>query len=236
MIFEQLYSSSKGNLYTVTANNGKRLLLECGVPWKKLQKAIDSRLLNIEGCLLTHEHQDHCKAVKEVMKAGIPVFASAGTFEALGIRGRKAITIPEKVGITSKAFDIYAFLLNHDASEPFGFIIREVNTNEYLLFVPDSSHIKQRFNLPFTIIALECSYDKDVLQQRVDTGDINEELAKRLLTSHMEKSVTIRYLEKFCDLSKCREIHLLHMSGDNIDKRQTAKEVEQRFFIKTIFI
>ncbi|MDO8302666.1 MAG: hypothetical protein Q7T18_05445, partial [Sedimentisphaerales bacterium] len=85
-------------------------------------------------------------------------------------------------------------------------------------------------------IALECSYDKDLHQERVDTGTINESLAKRLLTSHMEKQNTIKYLAEFCDLVKCREIHLLHCSADNIDKEQARKEIEERFFIKTVIV
>jgi len=209
-------------------------MLECGVAWPKLQKALSYDLTNIDGCLLTHEHADHSKAVKEVMRAGIDVYASAGTFEALGVeKNRRAKVIVVYAGITNKAFDGYAFPIIHDAVEPFGYIVREVGTNEYLLFVPDSGFIKQRFNIKFSIIAIECSYDINILQHRVDTQDINETLAKRLLMSHMEKQVTMKYLADFCDLSKCREIHLLHMSGDNINRLRTKKEFEERFFIET---
>ena len=49
-------SSSSGNLYCVTAANGKRILIECGVAWKKLQKALGYKLNNVEACLISHEH------------------------------------------------------------------------------------------------------------------------------------------------------------------------------------
>lgn len=236
MTFEQYYSSSRANLYTVTATNGRRLLLECGVRWPVLLNALNYDLDSIDGCLLTHEHLDHSKAVKEVMRAGIDVYASAGTFDALamGYSYRRAKAIPAYAGITNKNFDNYAFPIIHDAVEPFGYIIREVSTNEYLLFVPDSGFIKQRFNIKFSIIAVECSYDIEILQHRVDTNDINETFAKRLLQSHAEKQTTMKYLAEFCDLYKCREIHLLHMSADNIDKQATKKEFEKKFFISTI--
>lgn len=235
MTFEQYYSSSRSNLYTVTAANGKRLMLECGVRWLLLQKALGYNLSGIDACLLTHEHADHSKAIKEVMRAGIDVFASVGTFGALRVESnRRAKAIEAYAGITNKVFDSYAFPIIHDAVEPFGYIVREVSTNEYLLFVPDSGYIKQRFNIPFTIIALECSYDIEILQHRVDTQDINETLTKRLLESHAEKQTTMNYLAEFCDLSKCREIHLLHCSGDNLDKPATKKEFEKRFFIETV--
>jgi len=186
-------------------------------------------------CLATNIF-DHSKAVKEVMQAGISVAASQGTLEALGIAGnRRAMALTALQGcspVDDNSIQVFPFPINHDAIEPFGFVIRDCD-GDYLLFVTDTSHIKQRFAMKFSIIAIECSYDKDILQQRVDSGDINEEVAKRLLTSHMEKRETMRYLSEFCDLSKCGEIHLLHMSGDHIVKEQTKTEFEKKFFIET---
>lgn len=236
MKFEQILSSSKANLYMVTASNGKRLMLECGATWAKIQKALNYDLSNIEACLVTHCHLDHCKAIREVMQAGINVYASGGTIEALGLRGeRRAITIPViEPRVLGKTFTITSWPANHDAVEPFYFVID--CDGEYIIFAPDTSHIKQRFNIPFSIIAIECSFDLTILQKNVDSGDINEIVAKRLLTSHMEKLNTLRYLSQFCNLYKCREIHLLHMSGGNIDKEKTRKEFQDKLFIEVKII
>ena len=234
MKFEQLYSSSTGNLYLVTANNGKRLMIECGVTWAKLQEALNYELSDIVGCLLTHEHADHSKAVKDVRQAGIEVYASVGTFEALGITGRRINAVKDKTLLRLDGFQIYFFDTNHDAAEPLGFIVRA--DNEFLLFATDTSHIRQQFKHPFSIIAIECSYNKEYLAKRVEEGTINESLAKRLLRSHMEEKVAMRYVEKFCDLNECREIHLLHMSADNLHKDRIKKEFEKHFFLETKII
>lgn len=244
MKFEQYYSSSFGNLYMVTFRSGKRLMLECGVTWKKLQQAINYNLKDIEACLITHEHADHSKAVRDVLKAGIDVNCSHGTFEALGLDGERRVgVVADKTLLRFNDFEVYCFNVNHDAAEPIGFVVREKATNEYLLFATDTSHINQQFKYPFSIIAIECSYDKAILQERVKTGSeklkamglppINETLAKRLLTSHMEKTNTINYINEFCDLSRCREIHLLHLSGDNLNKKQCKIDFEKKFFIET---
>ncbi len=207
--------------------------MECGIQWQSIQKALNYDLTNIVACCLTHEHQDHSKAIKDVIQAGIDVYASRGTLSALGVENeRRANVIANGTLIRLDDFEILAFSLNHDAVEPLGFIVRA--DQEYLFFAPDASHITQKFNLAFNIIAIECSFDKDVLQARVDSGDINEQVAKRLLTSHMEKQTTIRYLVDFCDLSHCREIHLLHMG--NIDREKTRIEFEKLFFIETRII
>jgi phosphoribosyl 1,2-cyclic phosphodiesterase len=233
MKFVQHYSGSSGNLYEVVADNGKRLLLDPGVSWVKVQKALNYDLSNIIGCLISHEHKDHCGAIRVIISAGVYVHTSKGTISALRLpQERRIKTISCLKASKIDNFDIYAFNLHHDAKEPLGYVIG--CDGEYLLFAPDTSHISQRFNIPFSIIAIECSYDKAILEARVKSEDINEELAKRLLTSHQEKQVAMNYIEKFCNLSKCREIHLLHMSGDNIDKEAARKEFEQKFFVKTI--
>ena len=235
MKFVQHYSGSSGNLYTVESDDGHRLIIDPGVTWKKVRKALDYDLSGIVAALLSHEHKDHSKAVEDILAAGIDVYSSAGTFEALGLTGiRRTKPIADKTLIRLGAFEVLSFTTNHDAAEPMGFVVRDSIAGEYLLFATDTSHITQRFKLPFSIIAIECSYDKNILQHRVDTGDINETLAKRLLTSHMEKQTTTKYLTEFCDLSRCRELHLLHLSRDNIDAGQARREIENRFFIKTV--
>jgi phosphoribosyl 1,2-cyclic phosphodiesterase len=225
----------------VTAANGKRLMIECGVAWKKIQKALNYDLGGIEACLLSHEHKDHSKAVIDVMSAGVDVYTSAGTLTSLGItedcpQYRRAKIIANKTLIKLPSFQVFVFDVHHDAEEPLGFIIREIAINEFMLFATDTSHIEQRFAYPFSIIAIECSYDVEILNHGVETGDINETLAKRLLTSHLEKSQAMRYIGEFCNLTKCQEIHLLHLGKDNIDKEQTRIDFEKKFFIKTVIL
>lgn len=234
MKFQQYFSSSSGNLYMLTAN-GQRLMIECGVPIRKLKDALDYDLTGIAGCLLTHNHHDHSKAIAGVMVNGIDVYASAGTFEAVGVNGeRRAKRIHPETLTEIGGFQVVAYAAHHDAAEPLFFVIG--HSGEYMLFATDTSHLTQRFDMAFKIVAIECSYDKDVLQKRVDAQNINEQVAKRLLTSHMSKQNCIEYLDKYCDLSKCQQIHLLHCSGDNLDKRQARDEIQQRFFIETVIV
>ena len=234
MQFTQLFSGSKGNAYVVTANNGKRLLVECGVSWPSLlQKALNYDLTGIEGCLLTHEHKDHSKAVQDVVRAGIDVYASQGTINAIDIdiyRRVYAVSSDVHDRIMLDSFDVAFFNSSHDAAEPLLFVIK--CDNELLLFATDTSHIKQKFHYPFAVIAIECSYNEPYLRKRVEEKTINEQLATRLLTSHMSESNCLSYLQNFCNLDKCREIHLLHMSADNINKERVKREFEKKLFIE----
>lgn len=232
MRFIAHYSSSKHNLYTVETVGGRRLLIECGCTPKQLQNKLDYKLDNIVGCLTSHEHNDHSQSAEWLLKNGIDCYMSRGTMQALDLIHRRIYILENSHAIDIRGFFVFPFDVNHDACEPLGFIIKTPD-QEYLFFVTDTSHIRQRFRLAFNIIAICCNYDKTILQSKVDAGKINETFATRLLTSHMEKDVAKDYIRRFCNLSKCREIHLLHMSGNNIEKQKIRDEFEKEFFIST---
>jgi phosphoribosyl 1,2-cyclic phosphodiesterase len=203
------------------------------VPWRKLEEALGYDLKGIDGCLISHEHQDHCRAITEVIRNGIDVYASAGTFEALGTaKWRRTKIVADQVIVNvGDAFQVMPFSVVHDVAEPLGYVVRELATGEYLLFAIDTCLLTQWFIYPFSIIAIGCNYDADILQQRVKDGDIHETVAKRLLFNHPSKQWVDEYLRKFCDLSRCREIHLLHTSGENLDKQAVRREIEKGRFI-----
>lgn len=55
-----LGSSSSGNCYLIETEKSK-LILDAGVNFKNVQKALKFDFKNIEGVLITHEHMDHLK-------------------------------------------------------------------------------------------------------------------------------------------------------------------------------
>ena len=66
MQFIAINSNSNGNAYILQSSTGEALIVECGVRFEKIKEALGFNLSAVSGCLVTHEHQDHCKAVKEV--------------------------------------------------------------------------------------------------------------------------------------------------------------------------
>lgn len=232
MTFTQLHSSSKANLYVVTANNGKRLLIDPGVRWTKLMEALDFDVDNIVGCLVSHSHKDHCKSIRQVMKAGIDVYASRGTFWELEIAEDERRAIDNL--ISPFPFNAEARPTCHDVVGGRYFIIG--CDDQVMLFATDTAFIREDLShISFNIVAIECSFDRDILCKRVDDGKVNSVLAGRLLHSHMERKVTIQHLERL-DLSRCDEIHLLHCSADNLDKAGAVKEIEEKFKRKVVVL
>lgn len=204
MRFEALASSSAGNAYIVS-DSDTRILLECGVSHKKLQKLSGFNLTDFAGCLVSHEHKDHAKSVADLIKDGMTVYMSEGTAEALETEGVELIQHMEQFAIGS--FDIVPFTTYHDAKEPLGFLIKSRVDGDVLAFATDTVNLRYKFP-GLNILAIEANYDKAILER---CEKMPEKVRHRITNSHMEIDVLCDYLRSL-DLSQCREIHLLHLS------------------------
>lgn len=216
--FESVNSSSSGNSYIVKegeSNNSPQLLIECGIPYKSIEKALEYNILNVVGCLVSHEHKDHSKSFRALLDNGIDVYCSEGTKEVLNdarIKDMKAKTIYRINDFYVLAFDVF-----HDCAEPFGFLIWD-NVDK-LLFITDTANCGYIFD-DITIIAIECNYIDSILQESL----INEKVKARIKHNHFELEKCIAYLKKL-DLAKCRLIFLLHLS----DSQSNEMLIKNRF-------
>lgn len=204
MRFDALASSSSGNAYIVS-DRETRILLECGVSRQKLQKLSGFSLSEFRACLVSHEHKDHAKSVGELISRGMEVYMSAGTAEALEAEGVELIENMEQFNVGS--LDIVPFTTFHDAKEPLGFLIKSRVDGDVLAFATDTVNLRYRFP-GLNILAIEANYDKAILER---CEKIPEKVRYRLSNAHMEIDTLCEYLREL-DLSKCREIHLLHLS------------------------
>ena len=204
MKFEALASSSSGNAYIVT-DRDTRILLECGVSHKQLQKLSGFSLSEFQACLVSHEHKDHAKSVEELISRGMPVYMSHGTAEALET---DAVTLTEHMEqFNVGSFDIVPFTTFHDAKEPLGFLIKSRVDGDVLAFATDTVNLRYKFP-GLNILAIEANYDKAILER---CEKMPEKVRYRISNSHMEIDTLCDYLRSL-DLSQCREIHLLHLS------------------------
>ncbi len=218
-----LASSSRGNCYHVT-DGSTPLLLECGIPWKEIQRKLDFKTSEIKACLLTHEHGDHSKAIADVMKAGIDCYMSPGTAKALGISGHRVKIVQPLQQYHIGTWTIRPFETEHDAVWPLGFLLAN-QAGEKLLFITDSYYCKYKFQ-GLNIIMIECNYSLDILNANVEAGLVDATMKNRLLQSHFSLGNVKEFL-KANDLSLVTEIHLLHLSGDNSDASRFKREIQE---------
>ena len=204
MKFEALASSSSGNAYIVT-DRDTRILLECGVSHKKLQKLSGFSLSEFQACLVSHEHKDHAKAVADLISRGMAVYMSEGTADALETDAVNLVEHMEQFNVGS--LDIVPFTTFHDAAEPLGFLIKSRVDGDVLAFATDTVNLRYKFP-GLNILAIEANYDKHILER---CERMPEKVRYRISNAHMEIDTLCDYLRSL-DLSQCREIHLLHLS------------------------
>lgn len=223
MNLKVISSSSKGNSYILETETGS-LILDCGVRFLEIQKTLDFDLSSVRGRLVTHEHQDHSKGVKETMKAGIDTFMSKGTAEAIGAEHHRLNIVKAGEQFIVGDFIVLPFPTEHDAAEPLGYLIQYRPTGEKLLFATDTYYIRHRFN-GLSYILIECNYCKDTLDANIEAGYIPLSLKNRLLESHFSLENVKGFL-KANDLTSVRKIVLMHLSDSNSDSARMVREIK----------
>ena len=218
-------SSSRGNAYRIS-DGQTSLLLECGVPVKRIQEALNFKLSEIGGCLITHEHKDHSKAAKDLMGKGVELYASKGTLEILGIaRHHRANILQNQVARRIGSFQVLPFDVQHDAAEPLGFLISSTVTGERLLFFTDTYYLKYTFDR-LSIIMGECNYSTEIINENVNNGSIPEAHKNRVIRSHMSIETLLEFI-KANDTSQLKKIYLLHMSDGNSNEDEFKRRVQE---------
>ena len=214
-----LATGSTGNCYTVS-DGQTCIMLDCGLPFNRIQKLTDYKLP--DAVFVTHEHQDHAKAVKDFIKRGVDVYMTAGTAEALGIEPHHRLKILAdcaKVG----AFEVYGFSVHHDAKEPVNFEL--FHGENLLVYITDCGYMPFSFSKP-THILIESNYSRDKLAKAVTDGAIDVKQAVRIEENHLAVEQAAEWLKQQ-DLTKCEEIYLIHTSS-----RHAVKE-EVKDFIRS---
>ena len=231
MKIEVLGTGSSGNCYKVKIGKAT-LLLECGLPYKVIQKKLNFKISEIEACLVTHEHMDHAKAVKDLMKAGVDCYMTKGTAEALKVNGHRLHNFyksPERSWQYNfkllKDLIILPFEAVHDVAEPVSYFIKTNDEKESLVFVTDTAYMK--YKIPACdVLMIECNYVKSVLDEKDKQGEINVSLRNRIVKNHMSLETLVEAL-KSADLSRTKKIYVLHLSDLNSNEEMIKRQIQE---------
>lgn len=113
-------------------------------------------------------------------------------------------------------FKIIPFKVEHDAKEPFGFLINHSETGN-ILFATDTKFLNYKFpNLNQIII--EANYSEEIVRENYNFVN------KRVLDTHFSLENCIQFL-KSNDLSKVNNIVLIHLSDRNSNEKQFRDKV-----------
>ena len=227
-------SSSEGNsfyieIYRKGYPNPFKLLIECGFAYNELSKRLLNKGISVRdlnAILITHEHQDHSKAIVDLHKKGKKIYAPRSVFEKYGLLDRvenKYIIEENSLKGIADGITVRGFPLEHENDDGsltynLGYIIT-VDREYRILFVTDTKQIRWDLSkYQFNLIFIEANNLRRVLHFSLkgakETNNYGAQIhLKRVLKSHMLVEKTAMTLATF-DLSKCDTIFLIHLSAN----------------------
>ena len=220
--FCSLFSSSKGNCSYVGQPDGG-ILIDVGVTAKRAAETLDCIGVDINSVgaiFVTHEHTDHIQGVRVLAsKHNIPVYASAGTLEALAengtLNGKFPVdVIPEK-GIEVNGMFIRPFHTPHDSRESLGYTVETADGNR-IAVATDIGKITDEVMKNITccqLVMLESNHDVRMLQ---NNPNYTYMLKRRILSDvgHLSNDVCAATAADLVESGTTRLI-LGHLSQEN---------------------
>ena len=217
-------SGSVGNCY-VLENDTCALIIECGVRFDFIKQAINFNLSKVAGVLISHEHGDHCKSAKEVAAAGINIYCSKGTAEAMNVAPHRVKAIEANSKWLIGEFSVIPFDVKHDAAQPFGFLINHPECGT-VLFITDTYYVEHTFKGVNNII-IEANYCQKIVDKRLAENNIHVALRNRVLESHMSIDTCLALLA-VNDLTSVNNIVLIHLSDGNSNSADFKRRVQEQ--------
>lgn len=195
-----LGSGSSGNCYVLDAGH-EALVIEAGIPFREVRKALKFNVLKIAGVVVSHSHGDHAKYAKEYEAAGIPVYKPYECGTVLGLQ--------EYGGFSISPFDLV-----HDVP-CYGFQIDHPDMGR-LVYASDTEYVRYRFQ-DVSHMLIEANYAADMIPDDA----VNY---RHVLQGHMELNTTIDFI-RANKTPELRNVILCHLSESNADPERFMDEV-----------
>ena len=216
-----LASGSNGNATLIETAN-ESFLIDDGLSFKSLYGRINECGNDVEklnSIFLTHEHIDHVSGLKVLLKKlPLKCYLSKGTFDGLNIETKMQVEngdfeiIKSDDVITLSDCKITVLKTHHDAKEPLGFVIEELDKK--LVYITDTGYVDQAY-FPLLknadMYILESNYDVELLW----SSGRPFELKKRIDGDHGHMSnVTSAILLSRLIGDKTKKVVFAHISDD----------------------
>lgn len=225
MTIKCIGTGSKGNCYALIDNEGKILLLDCGMSIKEIKAGIDFQVSKLVGCLVTHGHQDHAKSIDDLKRMGVPVIAphlGSVKDERLGGFFAKYFKLDDNEGrfVHSNGdgteCPIYGYMVYHD-KEPIK-----------LVYITDAQFVKWRFSGVNNMV-LGVDYDDSLVDESNRAKNLH------IYSGHLS-------LDTACDFIKATDrdhtlnnIIIGHMSDTASDRALYAEKLAKTTYCNIHF-
>jgi phosphoribosyl 1,2-cyclic phosphodiesterase len=219
--FCSLSSGSSGNCYYI-GNGTHGILIDAGISVSSIRgflKDMDIPMDSIMGVLITHNHSEHIRGLKVLVKKNnLPVFTTLNVWNSilshkLSISRDciREISLQKKFNLAG--FDIEAFPVHHDAPETIGFQIS--CGDKKMTIATDLGHICETagsYIKNANLLVIESNYD----DQMLENGRYPQFLKARISSDngHLGNHQTAHYLAGILN-ENISHICLAHLSINN---------------------
>ena len=200
MKLRTLATGSSGNCYLLESEN-EILILEAGIPFIQILRAIDFKRKNVVGCVISHSHGDHAKHLQDYRMNAVPCFTPYTTDKPK----------PRTYG----GFKIQPLKLEHNVVT-YGFLINHTELGKFL-YITDTSYCKYKFK-GLNSILIECNHNLNLL-------DENASNYEHSVADHMSLQ-TCKDFIKVNNNVFLDNVILCHMSDKNINEEIALAEIE----------
>ena len=221
MFFCPLYSGSSGNALFCQYGN-TRLLIDAGKSGKTIEDALASigaDIRRISGVLITHEHGDHTKYMKDLKTTGIPIFSNGSVKEKFPY----VRVLPKARSADVGGWKVIPFEVPHTNSDGtdcqnYAYLIEK--SGERLLYLTDWMYCPynlSRFDINHFLIAI--NYTE--LEEEDEDSKI-----RHVVKGHSSIDTAIEFL-KVSMTDACKNIIACHLSQRNACQKRILLDLAE---------
>ncbi len=231
-----LASGSSGNC-TYIESETTSLLIDAGLSARRTADGLAKLgrdIRSLQGVCLSHEHRDHVTGLRVLhTRYGVPVYANAGTVEALR-RNLEWAGIAWQVFTTGSPFQVgdmrvEPFSVPHDAYDPVGFVVETQGARVGV--VTDmgmaTSLIRERLRRCHAVV-IEANHDDQLLAGAERPWSLKQRIKGR--QGHLSNEHAAAMLAEIAG-PDLRQVFLAHLSED-CNRHDLALERMQRCLVE----
>lgn len=212
MNFKVIGSGSSGNAY-ILDNGNERLILECGVQWSEIVKALGYSIDSVSGCLCTHIHKDHSLSIHKLLTFQIPVYSCKDVCE----RHKGVHLLEEGKKYQIGGFRVQPIAVKHNV-ENYAYLIEHPDMGR-LVFITDASDFPYKIK-DVNHWIIEANYSDEVIMERLMRNENIRSQSQNHLS--IDKCVTVLRQNYTQSL---QNVILIHLSDSNSNEKEFAQRI-----------
>lgn len=218
-----LSSGSSGNCLAIYDSRGKYVLIDVGLPHKKILSQLNYSLKDCVAIFCSHDHtSDHTKSLDYFIKLGIPCYGNQDICDH-----HKGCNLLPKL-LKVDGFKVQNFELVHNVPNN-AFIIDTIDGIR-IFYCTDTEYIPKRVKgVHYAII--ECNHDYDCM---IDNA-VEDIFSMSHHENHQSLNNCVEYLKEIYS-PNLQAVILWHLSDTNINAEKAKQRVKDELGFDNVFI